>query len=90
MKWYWWLLIAAAVIVVIVLVMRMRKPQPGGTGNGSMGKMSEAEAKNLAKEVSNLLETESAEGIAQAQILTVKLMNGGWNYVDYNVVSPIL
>lgn len=58
-------------------------------GNSSGSGMSEEQALEVSKEISNLYDQESESGDSQAVSLTQQLFTNGWTYVGYNQVTPI-
>jgi len=56
----------------------------------STTQITEAEAKEISKQIADLLETENSDNIAQANALVASLEEQGWKYVSYNNVSQLV
>lgn len=84
------ILSSVIIIVVIALIYYLffskKSSIPSIMG---LKKISQAEALEMSKTISNLMETENVDNINQATELINNLKNSGWVYVDYNQVTAV-
>ena len=81
-----WALIAAGVAGLVYYLFFSSKAPAKNLVEGV--NLTQAQALEMSKTISNLIETESEENIAKANELKNELQRAGWIYLSYNNVRP--
>lgn len=81
-------IIVSILVIAIVYYLFFSKSAPGSSIIGAK-KLTQIEALEMSKEISNLIETENQANILLANDMTNELKKGGWVYVNYNQVTAV-